>query len=118
MARFLALLAAVLTITTLVALTQPTPAVAQYSPIPRGASCSRNSECASPLVCTSTGRCRYQCVENRDCSAGQHCVLHGPAGGSCVLDTPGHLPPDAAYCVASRDCTRGACGANNQCTGG
>jgi hypothetical protein len=115
MTRFLALLAVALAITGFVAFTQPAPVVAQ-SYVQPGPGCSRNSECSDPLVCMS-GRCRYQCVENRDCGAGQHCVSHGPAGGSCVIDTAGYLPPDAAYCVSTRDCTSGACGRNNQCGG-
>jgi hypothetical protein len=120
MTRFLALIAVALAITAFVAMTQPTPAVAQFGEqaAQPGRGCTRNSDCNSPLVCfTSSGSCRYQCQENRDCGVGQHCVRHSAAGGSCALDSSGYVPPDAAYCVATRDCTSGACGRNNQCGG-
>ena len=118
MSRFLALIAVALAITAFVAMTQPTPAVAQFGEQAArpGRGCTRNSECSSPLVCMS-GRCRAECYEDRDCQAGAHCGITPSSAGVCQLDTPGHLPPDAAYCVASRDCTSGSCGANNQCGG-
>ena len=76
-------------------------------------SCSRNSECDAPLVCLS-GRCRYECNEDRDCGAGRHCALVTAHSGRCEIDSAGYVPPDAPYCVAPRDCTGNVC-TRSQC---
>ncbi len=88
-----------------------------------GAICTRASECASPLVCR-IGRCRTECVEARDCPAGQVCLLNADRLGACELpaidvcsvscDPPlrcasGHCRVE---CMTDRDCPGG-----HVCTG-
>jgi alpha-tubulin suppressor-like RCC1 family protein len=50
-----------------------------------GATCARDSECATSLVCR-LGRCRSACSENRDCPLGTQCFLVSAAVGACQLD--------------------------------
>lgn len=119
MTRFLGLLIAALVFAAVFTLTsRPPPAVhvEVSQAAAQGARCERNSECASPLVCeVSQGRCMVECLNNRDCRTGTHCVMSQPGVGACVMDQ-GYAAPGAAYCVASRDCSSGACQAN-QCGG-
>lgn len=49
-----------------------------------GTSCTRNGECGSPLVCRF-GRCRTECVAQRDCPLGTTCLLDADGNGSCAL---------------------------------
>ena len=113
MGRFLALVASVLVLVAVLLLANPAPAPAS-GPFdePRaviGPGCVRNSECSDGLVCMA-GRCRSECVNNRDCHAGAHCVIAATGIGNCVLDqAPVELGPDAQMCVNARDCTGGAC---------
>ncbi len=49
-----------------------------------GAPCVRASDCSGSLVCR-LGRCRAQCVEQRDCPIGAVCLIGPDHGGSCTL---------------------------------
>lgn len=50
-----------------------------------GAECSRNSECAAPLVC-ALERCRNECNSSRDCPIGASCIRSELDFGVCQLD--------------------------------
>lgn len=76
----------------------------QQAPEP-GWLCTRQFECASPLVCAN-GRCRDTCSANRDCAAGQLCVLGTPSAGTCTLASD------------TCDATCGGVGAGLSCVGG
>ncbi len=81
------------------------------TPATSGAACARASDCAAPLTC-SLGRCRPQCVQNRDCPIGSTCVVLA-AGGACTLDDdPGCGP--SAPCPSELACIDRACA--NPCT--
>lgn len=87
------------------------------TPAARGAACSRPSECAAPLTC-AFGRCRPECVLNRDCPVGSLCLLEASGAGSCALDDdPGCGPsapcPGALACV-DRACVN-ACASVSEC---
>lgn len=68
-----------------------------------GADCVLNSDCAEPLVCRLE-RCRRQCVDSRDCSAGLRCLQLPDAdeqlGGACQL-------PDESECTLTSECPDG-----------
>lgn len=77
---------------------QSTPAV--------GVSCARASDCASPLTC-SFGRCRTQCVLNRDCPLGATCLLDASGQGSCGVSQDvgcdrGMACDDGLACIVDR----------------
>lgn len=89
-----------------------------------GATCSRDSECGSPLVCRF-GSCRSECAANRDCPVGARCLLAGGLG-SCSLDADercesgGHACPSGLMCLGDRcvnTCTRaGDCPPDATCS--
>lgn len=70
-----------------------------------GATCTRASDCESPLVC-GFGRCRTECAAARDCPAGQVCLVDGAGLGACEL-------PAIDVCSVSCDpplrCASGHC---------
>ncbi|MEY4511431.1 MAG: hypothetical protein RLZZ450_3553 [Pseudomonadota bacterium] len=70
--------------------------------------CSLNSECADPLVCTFE-RCHMQCQNDRDCLTGERCVKGGAAGVCQLLNLE-------TACIAGSSC-RGSqvCGADGEC---
>lgn len=77
------------------------------APVSTGASCARANECSSPLTC-AFGRCRVQCVENRDCPVGSTCLLTASGAGACALDDdPGCGP--ASPCASDLICVDRAC---------
>lgn len=76
-----------------------------------GASCTRTSECASPLVCTY-GRCRAECVTSRDCAAGLRCIENAGATGVCTLEVEERCTD--AICAAPLLCRGGQC--RTECT--
>ena len=57
--------------------------------------CRLNSDCRQPLVCIAA-LCHVQCVETRDCPAGQRCVVTSD-GNVCQLQSESH-------CVRNSDC--------------
>ncbi len=62
-----------------------------------GEGCLVASDCTSPLVCAFR-RCHAQCLVDRDCLAGQHCVgAAAPHTGVCLLD-------DESNCSRHSDC--------------
>jgi hypothetical protein len=74
---------------------------------PVGSTCLKNTDCASPLVCTF-GRCHTACTEARDCPAGQLCVK-GADGTGCQL-------PTEAHCLYRSDCAAPlTCALDRQC---
>jgi hypothetical protein len=72
---------------------------------PLGTTCSRASECASPLVCR-IGHCRTECVAARDCSAGQVCLVDGDGRGACELPA---IDVCSVSCDAPLICASGHC---------
>jgi hypothetical protein len=89
-----------------------------------------SSECPEFLVCDAPitgmpGVCRVECVAQRECILGAHCVLEAPEVGSCLVDQPldhatspcngtGRACPDGQVC---RDFTCwNACTTNADCT--
>lgn len=77
-----------------------------------GTPCASSSDCDEPLVCR-LGRCRVECVSQRDCTLGALCLLDGTNQGSC------RLPEEVACtssstCPAPSMCIDGACA--NACT--
>ncbi len=70
-----------------------------------GARCATSSECASPLVCRS-GRCRTECVANRDCPIGARCLLIAGTG-TCALDDD--VCSGASTCGGGLICVAGEC---------
>ena len=79
-----------------------------------GAECSRNSQCAAPLVC-ALERCRNECNSSRDCPVGAACVRSEDGFGVCeLLDEVGGCDggcEDGAVsaCERDADCTFGVC---------
>jgi hypothetical protein len=91
-----------------------------------GASCTRASECSSPLVCR-LARCRTECAAARDCGPGQVCLINGAGEGACEIpaidacslscDPPlvcasGHCRVECAVdadCPEGHGCASGAC---------
>lgn len=84
-----------------------------------GQRCERTSECASPFSCV-LGRCRSECVDQRDCPLGAECV--GDEGmGVCTLPAESCASDEEcpeplicaglvcrAVCVEDDDCRPGA----------
>ena len=78
----------------------------------------QNADQQNPLICIeSSGICREQCREDRDCGVGQQCrqtpvrqpwASPGLTMGVCQLIQAETIRPVQA-CVANRDCTKRAC---------
>jgi hypothetical protein len=84
----------------------------QEAPI-AGLTCSRPSDCTSPLVCRS-GRCTAECLADRDCSCpNTHCVKNAAGVGACVVNTL-TIPRVPAACVNAFDCDSNRC-VNGRC---
>jgi len=90
------------------------------SPGASGASCSINSDCVDPLVCTYA-HCHSACEETRDCPAGSRCVL---VNGLGVCELPVETSCGTASCPGSLVCgpdqtCRNACspGSPTDCLG-
>lgn len=86
----------------------------------RGASCARDSECASGLVC-ALDACRSACRESRDCRVGERCLVEPATGlGVCsvesVDDCTTHGCPEGLVCASGR-CVN-ACGSVVRCPDG
>jgi alpha-tubulin suppressor-like RCC1 family protein len=64
-----------------------------------GTACTASSECDGALVCR-LGRCRSECVSQRDCPPGLMCLLDPSGDGSCAL-------PEESRCTASSVCAEG-----------
>ncbi len=87
-----------------------------------GRQCLLNSDCPKEEVCGLDGRCRYQCVEARDCPPGDCCYAHTcrPQSVCANLLPDGGIPPfdggtfdgGAAYCLNDL-----GCGDNDFCNG-
>ncbi len=70
--------------------------------------CSINSDCNSPLICTFA-KCHDACKESRDCATGERCVLAGSTG-TC------QLPAESTCSGAGATCQSGeVCGGDQQC---
>ncbi|MGE0791810.1 MAG: hypothetical protein AB7S26_39405 [Sandaracinaceae bacterium] len=76
------------------------------SPITPGSPCERSSQCDAPLVC-SAGRCREECVDQRDCPLGARCVAGNDGLGVCTL--PQDRCSDAEPCPEDLECRRALC---------
>ncbi|AKF11761.1 hypothetical protein [Sandaracinus amylolyticus] len=84
-----------------------------------GSRCERTSQCPEPFACV-LGRCRSECVEQRDCPLASECVLVDGAGvctlpqDACEDDSECPQPLVCgeercrATCVDDDDCARGA----------
>jgi len=73
--------------------------------------CTLNTDCQSPLVCVFS-LCHNQCIETRDCPAGERCVSVGMDSNICEL-------PSEASCAAGATCPTGlVCAADGQCRNG
>ncbi|UJR84787.1 hypothetical protein [Sandaracinus amylolyticus] len=84
-----------------------------------GERCERTSQCPEPYACV-LGRCRSECVEQRDCPLEADCVLVDGAGvctlpqDACEFDAQCAQPLVCgdgrcrAGCVEGDDCVRGA----------
>lgn len=79
----------------------------QSAPAP-GATCTRASDCAAPLVC-ELGRCRAQCTAQRDCIAPYLCVLSSDGLGSCTLPDDPDCTRTGASCPAPLACVGARC---------
>jgi hypothetical protein len=77
-----------------------------------GAPCDHNDACGSPLVCRF-GRCRTECVEQRDCPRGAVCLLDVNGLGSCALADDPDCSTGVA-CIAPLACVGREC--LNVCT--
>lgn len=73
-----------------------------------GATCARNDECGSPLVCRF-GRCRSECAAQRDCPLGTTCLLDQSGAGSCALLDDPDCSTSAGMCEAPLACVGHAC---------
>ncbi|MCB9591582.1 MAG: hypothetical protein H6719_02515 [Sandaracinaceae bacterium] len=87
--------------------------------------CIRNSDCRDVLACAA-GRCRPECVADRDCDPGLRCLPAGTLGlRACLLPEQPALCavnsecPEASLCVAGRcraECLGDAdCGGASRC---
>jgi hypothetical protein len=77
------------------------------NPTPR---CALPSDCTGALTCIQ-GFCVNQCVQSKDCPAGQRCI---PASESAVGNSC--QPPERTTCSYTSDCTRPlVCGIDQQC---
>lgn len=70
-----------------------------------GARCGRSSDCPSTLVCDD-GRCREECLNQRDCTLGARCVFGADGVGSCSLVDDGCTETS---CGEAQRCERGEC---------
>ena len=82
--------------------------VACESPAALGASCDRNSQCASPLVCRLE-RCRSECVENRDCPLGAECLRGSDGLGACSLPVDRGCTSGGTTCPMPLTCVGDQC---------
>jgi hypothetical protein len=83
-----------------------------------GTSCTRASECASPLVCR-LGRCRSECAADVDCPIAARC-LRVSGAGSCSLieetNCPAQPCPTGTVCLSGECAT--SCATDVDCPGG
>jgi hypothetical protein len=84
------------------------------APASIGATCNATSNCASPLVCR-LGRCRGECVENRDCPIGARCLLDQADQGSCSVDVDDRCESGGQACPTGLICVGDQCA--NSCEG-
>lgn len=67
-----------------------------------GQPCDLNSDCPPLLECTA-GRCQEECIDQRDCMSGLHCVRGETTNlGVCLLDQP--LDHTSSPCGPGRAC--------------
>lgn len=85
-----------------------------------GSACARSAECQAPHVCLF-GRCRTECVSQRDCPLGARCVSDATGAGSCTLPDDPRCPavpcPTPLLCVAGGACVN-ACDTLASCPPG
>jgi hypothetical protein len=72
-----------------------------------GSTCSRDTDCASPLSCRA-GRCRSQCAESRDCPPGTRCLFFAGAG-SCSIDSDNRCQSGGDVCPTGLACLADHC---------
>lgn len=83
-----------------------------------GRACLLNSDCPMDEICGADGRCRFQCVEARDCSVGDCCYQHRcrpqsvcasllPDGGLPQFDGGGSADGGPGYCLNDLGCDDG-----------
>ena len=86
--------------------------IGDAGPLPglEGAPCTYGSDCASPFVCRSSGRCGYECVSDADCAAPLGCAAHACVIGARGLDggeDSGDASPDAGDAGEAGDASGG-----------
>jgi hypothetical protein len=73
-----------------------------------GGTCTLNSDCNSPLVCTA-GKCHDACHTSADCPLGQSCIIASDQSKVCQLSAETH-------CVYASDCPPPLmCATDQQC---
>jgi len=83
------------------------------------ASCTLNTDCNVPLVCTY-GACHQACAESRDCPAGERCIV---ASGGNVCELPEESScaagacPGGLVCAPDKEC-RTPCSGPTSCLTG
>lgn len=76
-----------------------------------GARCDRTSDCPTGLTC-GFGRCRSECIAQRDCPLGASCLLDASGEGTCALEDDPSCPGVA--CAEPLACVEDEC--VNLCT--